>query len=340
MEIVLKNVAAGVISLDEEGRISTMNKSAEKMLKVKAEEVIGKKALHLLKGQHRRQAEEIIDELNRHQHQTVKKEISLVISKEPMTIKLSASKLMDEEGNEQGMLFVFDDLTQLQKAQRAAAWREVARRIAHEIKNPLTPIKLSAQRLIRHYGDSFGKNGSVFHECTATIINQVDTLRKLVNEFSNFAKMPSAHLIPSDLNEIVKEAVLPFKDVDSRIIYKIDCDTELPILNLDPDQMKRVLMNLIDNAREAIEGTGEIVVRTRFDKSANTAVLEVSDTGRGIPPEDKAKLFEPYFSRKKSGTGLGLAIVTNIVSDHNGYIKVRDNEPKGTTFIIELPVKL
>ena len=104
--------------------------------------------------------------------------------------------------------------------------------------------------------------------------------------------------------------------------------------------MKRVLMNLIDNAREAIEGTGEIVVRTRFDKSANTAVLEVSDTGRGIPPEDKAKLFEPYFSRKKSGTGLGLAIVTNIVSDHNGYIKVRDNEPKGTTFIIELPVKL
>jgi len=180
-------------------------------------------------------------------------------------------------------------------------------------------------------------DGTVFDECTQTIVKQVEELKEMVNEFSNFARMPASNPTPNHLNEIIQESLLLFKEAHKDVRFEfIPC--ELPILNLDRDQMKRVMINLIKNSLAAIDQDGEIKIQTSYDPKLQIVQLEVSDNGIGIPDEDKGRLFEPYFSTKKSGTGLGLTIVNAIITDHNGYIRVRDNKPKGTTFLIELPV--
>jgi two-component system nitrogen regulation sensor histidine kinase NtrY len=254
-----------------------------------------------------------------------------------MTLLVTVSILQDEEGQYLGIVVVFDDLTELEKAQRMAAWREVARRIAHEIKNPLTPIQLSAQRLRRKYLQRFTEDGKVFDECTRTIINQVDELKLLVNEFSNFARMPTADPAPNDLAEIVQETLSLFSESHPSTNFIFEQQDPLPLLDLDREQMKRVMINLLDNAVAAVDGDGEIRVNLSFDEILKIVRLEVSDNGPGIPPEDKIGMFEPYFSTKEKGSGLGLAIVSNIIADHQGFIRVRDNQPRGTTIVIELP---
>jgi two-component system nitrogen regulation sensor histidine kinase NtrY len=237
-----------------------------------------------------------------------------------------------------GTVVVFDDLSHLIKAQRMAAWREVARRIAHEIKNPLTPIQLSAQRLRRRYLERFAEDDTVFDECTMMIIKQVDELKNLVNEFSSFARMPASHPSLNDLNAIIAEALVLFQEGHKEIEFSFHPDPRIPVFSLDREQIKRVLINLLDNAVSANEGQGSISVASSFNPTLQMVTFTVADTGCGIPPEDKPRLFEPYFSTKKSGTGLGLAIVSTIISDHNGYIRVKDNHPKGTRFIIEFPL--
>jgi two-component system nitrogen regulation sensor histidine kinase NtrY len=237
-----------------------------------------------------------------------------------------------------GTVVIFDDLTQLFKAQRMAAWREVARRIAHEIKNPLTPIQLSAQRLRRKYLGYFGNDETVFDDCTNVIITQVEDLKNLVNEFSNFARMPASNPAPGQLNEILYEAIGLYQEGHPQINFTLNQDSDLPIFNLDRDQIKRVCINLIDNAIGALSDSGDISISSNFNPDLQMATFSITDNGCGIPNEDKPRLFEPYFSTKKSGTGLGLAIVATIISDHNGYIRVKNNVPKGTTFIVELPV--
>jgi two-component system nitrogen regulation sensor histidine kinase NtrY len=242
------------------------------------------------------------------------------------------------------MVVVLDDLTQLQKAQRAEAWREVARRIAHEIKNPLTPIQLSAQRLRKRYLSQFGQDGAIFDECTQTIITQVEELKNLVNEFSSFARMPAAQPMPNNLNEIIREAMVLYVEGHKNIRFEFKPDEKVPMFNLDKEQIKRVIVNLLDNAVAAVDavagkdGGGQITIDTQLDPLMNLARIEVADNGCGVSPEDKPLLFEPYFSTKPSGTGLGLAIVNTIVSDHHGYARVRDNVPRGTRLIIELPI--
>jgi two-component system nitrogen regulation sensor histidine kinase NtrY len=247
--------------------------------------------------------------------------------------------LFDKEENYMGLVIVAEDLTQIQQAQRAFAWKEVARRIAHEVKNPLTPIKLSAQRLRKKFQPQIKKEEKIFDECTWTIINQVDELKALVNEFSNFARMPATNPVPNDINEIIDETLLLYKEAHKNITFSFSKGPEKIRLNLDRDQIKRAMINLLDNSCDSIENTGKIDIKTAYNKELNAVTIEISDTGTGIPPELKPKLFEPYFSIKKGGTGLGLAIVNTIVSDHSGYIRVRDNYPKGTCFIIELPVR-
>lgn len=222
----------------------------------------------------------------------------------------------------------------LAKAQRAAAWREVARRIAHEIKNPLTPIKLSAQRLRRKYLSS---TDPVFDECTQMIITQVDELKELVDEFSNFAKLPEANLKPSQVGLVIREAMAVYQEAHKQIVFEARIDPGLPLLELDRDQMKRVLINLLDNAVSAIGRTGKIVISARHNPTLQLVIVEVTDTGSGIADEIKSRIFDPYFSTKEGGTGLGLTIVKKIISDHQGYVRVADNRPKGTKFIIELP---
>jgi two-component system nitrogen regulation sensor histidine kinase NtrY len=222
-----------------------------------------------------------------------------------------------------------------------AAWREVARRIAHEVKNPLTPIQLSAQRLKKRYGRMLGKDdGEVFEECTNMIINQAEGLKRLVNEFSVYARMPASKPAPENISEILKEAVGLYKETQKDIEVKFRDSAKTPEFMVDREQIKRVMINLLDNAIAAIDGAGEVVVDLAYDEEIEVVRIEVSDNGEGIPPSDKMRLFEPYFSTKKHGTGLGLAIVNTIIHDHNGFIEVQDNEPRGTKFIIELPVNV
>jgi len=269
---------------------------------------------------------------------SIRKQVSLPAGDTKIILLVNVTTLKDENNEFMGTVVVFDDLTQLLKAQRMAAWREVARRIAHEIKNPLTPIQLSAQRLRRRYLDRFSADDIVFDECTTMIIKQVDDLKNLVNEFSSFARMPASNPSLNNLNDVLNEALVLFQEGHKEIQFQLQTDPDLPAFNLDREQIKRVAINLLDNAVAAVNGNGQITIETSFNKDLRIATLKISDNGSGIPAEDKPRLFEPYFSTKKSGTGLGLAIVSTIISDHNGYIRVRDNEPQGTHFIVELPI--
>jgi len=345
MEIVLRDVGAGVISIDREGFIRTINKSAEKILGLNAEAVIGKKYEEALANEYSVLAEELSKAATKAESHSLTQPIKITVGQETLSILLKITMLRDEENQNLGMVLVLDDLTQLQKAQRAAAWREVARRIAHEIKNPLTPIQLSAQRLRKRYLSQFGEDGAIFDECTRTIINQVEELKNLVNEFSSFARMPAANPTPNNLNEIIQEAMVLYKEGHKHIIFDFEPDKQIPIFYLDKEQIKRVIVNLLENAVAAIAAVGQepkegrIVISTHFDAALNLARIEVADNGCGVSPAEKPLLFEPYFSTKPGGTGLGLAIVNTIVSDHDGYIRVKDNYPRGTRFIIELPIK-
>lgn len=345
MEIVLRDVGAGVISIDRDGIIRTMNKSAEKILGLQAEAAIGKKYVEALANEYTLLAEELIKAASKAESHPLTQPIKITIGNETLTILLKITMLRDEENQNLGMVLVLDDLTQLQKAQRAAAWREVARRIAHEIKNPLTPIQLSAQRLRKRYLSQFGEDGAIFDECTRTIISQVEELKNLVNEFSSFARMPAAKPTPNNLNEIIHEAMVLYKEGHKQITFDFEPDEKIPIFNLDKEQIKRVIVNLLENAVAAIaavgheQNEGRVVISTHFDPALNSARIEVADNGCGVSPEEKPLLFEPYFSTKPGGTGLGLAIVNTIVADHDGYIRVKDNYPRGTRFVIELPIK-
>ena len=220
-----------------------------------------------------------------------------------LSLLINLTNLKDEEGKSLGVVAVFDDLTQLIKAQRMAAWREVARRIAHEIKNPLTPIQLSAQRLRKRYLGKLQEDGTVFDECTRTIVKQVEELKKMVNEFSNFARMPASEPTPNHLNEIIQETLVLFQEAQKNVRFEF-VPQDLPVLNIDRDQMKRVMINLIKNSLAAIEREGEIRIQTSYDPKLQIVRLEVSDDGRGIPDEDKGRLFEPYFSTKKERDGV------------------------------------
>ncbi len=337
MEIVLSNVAAGVVSVDGEGHLRTINKSAESMFGLQAEDVLHRHYSEVLQTNHMEIAGKFTEMHQITKQRTMQRQVSSLVGNRLMTLLVTVSILHDEEGQYMGIVVVFDDLTELEKAQRMAAWREVARRIAHEIKNPLTPIQLSAQRLRRKYLRRFAEDGKVFEECTRTIINQVDELKLLVNEFSNFARMPAASLSPNDLPEIVEETISLFRESHPSTSFVFEQQNPLPLLDLDREQMKRVMINLLDNAVTAVDGNGEISVNLSFDEILKIARLEVSDNGPGIPGKDKIGMFEPYFSTKEKGSGLGLAIVSNIIADHHGFIRVRDNQPRGTTIVIELP---
>jgi two-component system nitrogen regulation sensor histidine kinase NtrY len=335
LEIVLKSVSAGVVTFDADGIISTMNKSAEKMLNLKAEQVLNKSYKSLLAGHHLDLANEIMDNLMRSRGNTVELPLRLIIEGRPRSFLVSANALKDDAGRNIGILTVFDDLTELEKGQRMAAWREVARRIAHEVKNPLTPITLSAQRLKRKYSGQL--NDNVFEECTQTIIDHVELIRNLVNEFSSFARFPSANPKPSKLLNIIEETVALYREGHATINFKVNNSGDIPFLNLDPQQIKQALINLIDNAIGAIKKNGNITISVSHDPILKRVRMEVADDGPGISDEDKTRLFEPHFSTKKAGMGLGLTIVNSIIADHHGMINVQDNMPCGAKFVIELP---
>jgi two-component system nitrogen regulation sensor histidine kinase NtrY len=339
METVLRNVSAGVISIDQNGVITTINRASEKMLNIRPEKVLAKRYVELLDAEHLALVDEILWELHESKKGFIEKQIELTIKDSVLTFLMTTTSISDDEGNDMGMVVVFEDLTQLQKAERAAAWREVARRMAHEIKNPLTPVQLSAQRLQKKFGGLVGEDNGVFQECTNTIISQVDVLKKLVDEFSRYARMPVTTPVISDLNDVIADAATMYQDAHKEIAFDFNKSGDIPKLNLDPAQIKRVMINLLENAVAAVnKADGRIEIRTSYNGSRHRALVEVADNGAGIPPAYKGKMFEPYFSTKRSGTGLGLAIVSSIIADHHGHLSVRDNHPCGTVVAFELPV--
>ncbi len=338
MEIVLQNIAAGVVSTDAAGSITTINNSAEEILKFKADEVLGRNFRDLLPTEYHPTIDKLLDSAKASPKGSAERQARIEIENRVLNLNLHLNLLVDDRGQDMGLVMVLDDLTELEKAQRMAAWREMARRIAHEIKNPLTPIQLSTERLRKRYGERFKGDDQIFKECTRLIIRQVEELKRLVDEFSNFARMPGAQPTPSDLSRIVEDSLVLYREGHPEIDFTFNTDPAPPVFKLDPVQIKRALANLLDNAVTAVNNMGRIEVILSYDEESGMARVEVADDGPGVDPQNKDKIFEPYFSTKKSGTGLGLAIVSTIVADHNGVIRVDDRQPNGARFTIEIPV--
>lgn len=343
IQTVLNNISTGVISVNSNDCISMINPAAQEMLSIKTEKVVGRPYLEVLKEEHMPIVNELVQSLRKSKGIATQKEVVLSIGGRRLVLMVYASQLLDDSNEYMGMVVVFDDLTELQRMQRVAAWREVARRIAHEVKNPLTPIQLSAQRLRRRYLDKIGEDVEVFDECTRLIISQVDEMKRLVDEFSAFAKMPSSMPAPDNLNEVIQDAMALYRQAHTDITYVLELDETLPLVEIDRSQMSRAIGNLLENATMAVKESDNpakiVTARTRYERLFRFAALDIIDTGPGIPGAIKERMFEPYFSTKKGGTGLGLVIVKSIITDHNGFIRVRDNRPTGTIFSIELPVK-
>jgi two-component system nitrogen regulation sensor histidine kinase NtrY len=337
IEVVLSNVTTGVISVDQRGLVTTINRHACKLLKVSADQFVGRKYRDALTAEQLVVFESLLTTMKRYKAHSLQKEVRFNVQGEPLTLQMTVTILKDDLKNELGMVIVFDDMSMLINAQRAAAWREVARRIAHEIKNPLTPIKLSAQRLEKKFSEQV--QDPAFSECTQTIIKQVDALKEMVNEFSHFARLPQSKPTLADLNAVVESSLVLYKTGHKDTQFDVALDPQLPKFNFDTEQIGRVIGNLLENSLAAIEGqpTPKVTITTQYDNTLGIARLEVHDNGHGIPEENRERIFEPYFSTKEQGTGLGLAIVKRIIDDHSGFVRVLPAVPKGTKMIVELP---
>lgn len=338
VQVVLSNVTTGVLSVDQRGHITTMNRHAGQLLALDPAASIGQPVREVLESKYEAMFVDLLEAMKESGAETLEKEVRIEIEGQTRPLQISLSLLLDEKGNDLGKVLVFDDLTVLINAQRAAAWTEVARRIAHEIKNPLTPIKLSAQRLEKKFGEQI--QDPVFSSSINMIIRQTDDLKRLVNEFSNFARLPQTKPTIGSLNSVIEDALELYRIAHRDVAIRFDGDTQLPAFRFDSDQMKRVLINLLDNAIAAVHDTAgpRVSVRTQYDSLLKLVRVSVLDNGAGIPESERDRVFEPYFSTKENGTGLGLAIVKRIVEDHNGFIRALANEPSGTKLIIELPV--
>jgi two-component system nitrogen regulation sensor histidine kinase NtrY len=336
VQAILENITAGVVSLDRSGRITTMNRAAEAILGLEAGALIGESALDLMGPAHRGLVQEVSQLLRSSPGSQWQRRLDLEARGETIKLLVNAVALMDSEGGDSGIVAVFENISELEKMQRLDAWKEVARRIAHEIKNPLTPIKLSAERLERKFGPVVAD--PVFTQCTGLIVKQVEHLQEMVREFSSFAKLPEVMLTAGRIEPLLQESISVFSNSHASIRWVLRTE-EVPLVMLDREAMGRAIYNILLNAAEVLadqeDGRVETVLYAR--KRKGRIYIEISDNGPGIKPEEQSRMFEPYYSTKRSGTGLGLAIVKSIISDHHGHIRVKPNEPAGTTFVIELP---
>src|SRR5579863_2653238 len=342
MEAILENIPTGVISFDPEGQITRMNSTVERMFD-RADLKSVRKLTELFAPDDARDIARLFRRAAR--QGVVSQQMELNLGARRAVVELTLTSIRARHGAV-GSVLVLEDLTELLRAQKSAAWREVAQRLAHEIKNPLTPIQLSAERirrLIERAGSHWasGELAATIEESAELIGREVETLKSLVDEFSRFARFPSSRVAPTSVNAVIENALRVFDGRLSGIEVHQELAADLPLVQLDPEQMKRVMVNLIDNAAEALERSvpKEIWVRTALDPDRDVVELVVADSGPGIPPDAKEKLFLPSFSTKDRGTGLGLAIVSHIISEHHGSIRVEENRPTGSQFVIELPVE-
>jgi len=336
VETVLETVGAGVVVVDNEGTVTAINAAGRRLLAKEAAAVGGR----LEDGLKDRGREEIVGLVERVlSGRATRQERDVVVPGRGRERHLAVTvvSLPGHLGSPPGAVLVLDDLTPLMRAQKVAAWGEVARKLAHEIKNPLTPIQLSAQRIRKAYLKSAPDFEKVLTECTGAIVDEVEALKNLVDEFAQFARMPAANLVPGSLHDVIDQALSLYDGLFAEVRIDRRLAPDLPPLRLDADQMKRVLINLVDNAIQATDQRGTVVIATEFDRAQSRARLSVADDGPGIPLEDRDRLFVPHFSTRKRGSGLGLAIVSRIVQEHHGAIRVEENKPQGARFVVELP---
>jgi two-component system nitrogen regulation sensor histidine kinase NtrY len=346
IETVLERIATGVVSIGPDGRVSTINSAAARLLEVDAatvgspvEQVLGREDLVPLGA--------LVRSVTAGSAKPAVQEIALAREGREIHLAAAATALQGEAGAHEGTVLVFDDVTPLVRTQRVAAWRDVARRLAHEIKNPLTPIQLSAERMGRHFGGAPEPTRALVEECTSTIVGEVESLKALVDEFAQFARMPAPRAVPSNLNAVLADTLALYNGLFSQIRIERKFSPALPPVRLDVEQIRRVVINLVDNGIEAMGGMqaglrpgGEpprVTIETQHDAPNAVARIVISDNGPGVPAADREKLFMPYYSTKGRGSGLGLAIVRRIVAEHGGSIEVGDNVPQGSRFVIELP---
>ncbi len=332
IEVVLESVPTGVISIDADFSIHTVNRAARTMFRTDNN---AGRLEDIFRGD---DLKEILSLLSDADETGKTRDISFQETGRPAHSAVTATRLAAG-----GFVLVVEDLTEFVRAQRATAWRDVARRLAHEIKNPLTPIQLSAERISRNISRlpvAAPRVATVMQECVGTIINEVSGLKHLVEEFVRFARLPTVSRVPESMRELVDNTLSLYDGKMDGVSVQVSIPDDLPLILMDSTQMKRVLINLIDNAMEALDEQTERSLRIACElaRDGTMARLTIEDTGVGILPEDRERLFTPYFSTRKEGTGLGLSIASRIVSDHGGYIGAEPNTPRGTRFIIELPV--
>jgi two-component system, NtrC family, nitrogen regulation sensor histidine kinase NtrY len=335
VETILERIATGVVSVDSAGRIGTVNNAAARLLGVDRS-ASGRPVSAVFGRAELKPLAILIDEASRSRTELRPQEVAITRDGREMHLAVMTTPLTREDGVSEGLVLVFDDVTPLIRAQKVAAWREVARRLAHEIKNPLTPIQLCAERMRRHFASAPEQAKQLVDECTTTIVGEVESLKGLVDEFSQFARMPAPRAVPTNLHQLLAEALALYNGIFSDIEIRRRFDP-VPSVAADPEQIRRVIINLVDNAIEAIDQKGTIDVETHHDRANSLVRIVVADNGPGIPAAEREKLFLPYYSTKRRGSGLGLAIVRRIVAEHGGSIDVSDNTPHGTRFAIELP---
>ena len=342
-ETLLRNVSAGVVGLDHDGVVTTINPCAERLLDLSAAAVIGRNYQGAFPPALARVLDDVFAFATRPRE--ARSTVKLEAAGGETELMMTASPLGETPDEPAGTVLFFEDVSQIAKVERMEAWREVARRIAHEIKNPLTPIQLSAERLRRQLGTRPGIESALVEECTRTIIGEVEDLKRLVNEFSAFARMPHLNPVPGDINALAGETVANFRAAHPNVEFALALDPAIPLIPIDREALKRALVNLLDNAVAAVtainhNGAGPLIeVRSHRRTDNSIVTLEVADNGPGIDPRLRTRIFEPYYSGKKGGTGLGLAIVSAVVTDHHGFVRVIDNQPRGSRFVLEFPVK-
>jgi two-component system nitrogen regulation sensor histidine kinase NtrY len=337
IENILQNINSGVISLDTSGSILTINEAACSILGITRGEVVDRNYSVLLSMLHSDELKEMVKSIRVVEFTGAEREFRVTAGGRRILLRVFITALKDGQ-NFLGTLVVFDDITDIVRAQKAIAWQEVARRIAHEIKNPLTPIKLSTDHMIKKWQNRDEDFGQVFERSTRTIIREVESLKRLVNEFAKFGKMPEIKKSPALLSGIIEGVITLYSDY-KELDVTLKKEEDEPVVEVDAEQFKRVIINIVDNAIQAMHNRGRIAIEISHDMVPERIYVDIADNGPGIREEDKEKLFFPYFSTKKDGTGLGLAIASRVVAEHRGYIRIRDNTPTGTIFTIDLPMR-
>jgi two-component system nitrogen regulation sensor histidine kinase NtrY len=338
MEIILDNVATGIISTDKVGTIQFLNEAAQNILGIEKGSWTGKSLREVFGDDFRKHMKFFLKEAREADRGSITREMRLNLNNDVTYIRASLTILKDQASKTEGFVIAFDDITHIVRAERLATWREVAKKLTHEIKNPLTPIMLSAERIRRRLLPlERDENKEVLDETTSVIIRSVEDIKGIVNELTKLTHNAQTKTT-EDINRIVDETVALYKHLFQNITFESEENFVPPFL-VDRDSLKRAIINLITNSVKAIEGgQGVIKIMTRYNSEKGVGIIEVSDTGKGIPDGDKGRIFDPYFTKDKDGMGLGLAIVHSIILEHHGRIHVEDNPPKGTKFVIELPI--